>query len=180
MTQIAVKSSKETVPSARPSATPAPWEAWDAFRDQMDRMFGGFMRGFPSLPSFRPSLDFEPSFRFDTSFGMTAPAVDVVEKEGAFVVTAELPGLDDKNLEVEVSGDLLTIKGEKREEKEEKGKNTYLSERRYGSFQRSFGLPESIDRAKIAATFEKGVLKVTLPKTAQAVTQQKKIPIATK
>ena len=185
MTQIAVKSSKETAPSARPTAarTPAPWEAWDAFRDQMDRMFGSFMRGFPSfpsLPSFRPSLDFEPSFRFDTSFGMTVPAVDVVEKDNEFVVTAELPGLDEKNLEVEVSGDLLTIKGEKREEKEEKGKNTYLSERRYGSFQRSFGLPDSVERGKIAARFEKGVLKVTLPKTSEAVTQQKKIPIASK
>jgi HSP20 family protein len=182
MTEIAVKSSKETAPSPRPSTprTPAPWEAWDAFRDQMDRMFGGFMRGFPSFPSFRPSLDFEPSFRFDTSFGMTVPAVDVVEKDNEFVVTAELPGLDEKNLEVEVSGDLLTIKGEKREEKEEKGKNTYLSERRYGSFQRSFGLPDSVDRGKIVASFEKGVLKVMLPKTAQAVTQQKKIPIATK
>jgi len=182
MAQIAVKSSKETAASARPSGprTPAPWEAWDAFRDQMDRMFGSFMRGFPTLPTFRPSLDFEPSFRFDTSFGMTVPAVDVVEKDDEFVVTAELPGLDEKNLNVEVSGNFLTIKGEKREEKEEKGKNTYLSERRYGSFQRSFGLPESVDRSKIVATFEKGVLKVTLPKTAEAVTQQKRIPIASK
>jgi len=182
MAQIAVKTDKETAPSTRSSGprTPAPWEAWDAFRDQMDRMFGSFMRGFPNFPSFKPSLDFEPSFRFDTSFGMTVPAVDVVEKDSEFVVTAELPGLDEKNLEVEVSGDFLTIKGEKREEKEEKGKNTYVSERRYGSFQRSFGLPDSIDRAKIAASFEKGVLKVTLPKTAEAVRRQKKIPIATK
>ncbi|HYC15345.1 MAG TPA: Hsp20/alpha crystallin family protein [Stellaceae bacterium] len=182
MAEIAVKSSKESVPSARPAGgrAPAPWEAWDALRDQMDRMFNTFMRGFPSLPSFRPSLDFEPSFRFDTSFGMAVPAVDVVEKDDAFVVSAELPGLDEKNLEVEVSGDVLTIKGEKREEKEEKGKNTYLSERRYGSFQRSFGLPDSVERGKIAARFEKGVLKVTLPKTSEAVTQQKKIPIASK
>ncbi|HMK67464.1 MAG TPA: hypothetical protein VK433_02855, partial [Stellaceae bacterium] len=79
MAEIAVKSSKETAPTARPSGgrAPAPWEAWDALRDQMDRMFNTFMRGFPSLPSFRPSLDFEPSFRFDTSFGMAVPAVDV-------------------------------------------------------------------------------------------------------
>jgi HSP20 family protein len=76
-----------------------------------------------------------------------------------------------------VSGDVLTIKGEKVEEKEEKQKNTYLSERRYGSFQRSFQLPSGVDLDKVAATFEKGVLRITLPKTAEAVTQQKKIPI---
>jgi len=125
----------------------------------------------------------EPLFRFHTSFGMKVPAVDVVERNNAFVVTAELPGLDEKNLDVEVSGDPLTIKRLKREEREEKekekGKNAYLYERRYGAFQRSFGLPESVNRTKIAAIFEKGELKVTLPKTAEAAAQQK-IPIAAK
>jgi len=179
MAQITVKSSRESAPMARHAGAraPVPWEAWDALRDQMDRMFNAFTRGFPGLPSFRPALDFEPSLRFDT---LTTPAVDVVEKDDAYVVSAELPGLDEKNIEVEVSSDVLTIKGEKREEKEEKGKNTYVSERRYGSFQRSFGLPDSVDRSKIAASFEKGVLKVTLPKTSEAVTRQKTIPIATK
>ena len=183
MTQVTVKSEKQSatsapVPAARGGGTP--WEAWDSLRDQMDRIFGSFAGGFPSLPALRRSFGFEPAFRFDTSFGVTAPAVDVAETEKEFQITAELPGIDEKNLDVTVSNGVLTIKGEKQEEKEEKDKNYYLSERRYGSFQRTFQLPDGVDQNKIAANFEKGVLRVTLPKTAEAVTQQKKIPIATK
>lgn len=182
MTQVTVKSEKPSAPSAPAPASrgAAPWEAWDTLRDQMDRIFGSFTSGFPSLPALRRSFGFEPAFRFDTSFGVTAPAVDVAETEKEFLITAELPGIDEKNLDVTLSNGVLTIKGEKREEKEEKEKNYYLSERRYGSFQRTFQLPDGVDQNKIAANFEKGVLRVTLPKTAEAVTQQKKIPIATK
>jgi len=181
MAQVSVKSEKQVSPSApAPRATTSPWEGWDAFRNQMDRMFGAFSSGFPSLPSLRRSFGFEPAFRFDTSFGLAAPAVDVAETDKEFQITAELPGIDEKNLDVTVSGGVLTIKGEKREEKEEKDKNYYLSERRYGSFQRSFQLPDGVDQDKIAANFDKGLLRVTLPKSAEAVTQQKKIPIGSK
>ena len=73
----------------------------------------------------------------------------------------------------------MTLKGEKRQEKEQKDKNFYLTERSYGAFQRSFYIPEGVDRDRIAAEFAKGVLTVTMPKTAKAVEQQKKIEVKT-
>ena len=89
----------------------------------------------------------------------------------------ELPGLDEKNVEIKLSNHTLTIKGEKKEEKEEKDKDYYLSERRYGSFQRSFQVPEGVDTGKIDASFSKGVLTVKLPKTAEAQKAEKKITV---
>jgi HSP20 family protein len=93
--------------------------------------------------------------------------VDITEDEAAFKLSAELPGLAEKDVQVSLSGDTLTIKGEKRQEREEKEKNYYLSERSYGEFQRAFILPEGVDREKIGAAFTNGVLTVTLPKTQQ-------------
>ena len=83
---------------------------------------------------------------------MPSPAVDIAEDDGAYKVTAELPGMNEKEIEVVVSGDTLTLKGEKRVEKEQKEKNSYLSERSYGSFQRNFYVPEGVDRDKIPVT----------------------------
>jgi HSP20 family protein len=105
------------------------------------------------------------------------PAVDVADKDKAYEITAELPGLDEKNVEVKVANGMLTIKGEKKEEKEEKKKDYYLSERRYGSFERRFQIPEGVESDKIEATFKKGVLTVTLPKSAAAQAAEKKIAI---
>jgi HSP20 family protein len=93
------------------------------------------------------------------------------------VITAELPGIDQKNVEVNVANGAITIKGEKKEETEEKKKDYYVSERRYGSFERYFGLPDGVDADKIEATFKNGVLKVTLPKTAEAQQAAKKIEV---
>jgi HSP20 family protein len=92
-------------------------------------------------------------------------------------VTAELPGMNEKEIEVVLSDGTLTLKGEKRQEKEQNEKNFYLSERSYGSFQRSFTLPSGVDREKIAADFAKGVLTITMPKTAKAKESQKKIEV---
>ena len=91
--------------------------------------------------------------------------------------TAELPGMDENNIDVKFSDGTLTIKGEKRDEREEKKKNFYLAERRYGSFQRSFSVPKSVDAGRIEANFKNGVLTVTLPKTPQARQNEKKIPV---
>jgi HSP20 family protein len=103
--------------------------------------------------------------------------MDLVEKNGAFEISAELPGLDETNVEVKVANNTLTIRGEKREEEEEKDKQVYLSERRYGAFQRSFRIPVGVDLDRIAASFAKGVLTVTLPKGAEAQQAEKKIDI---
>lgn len=147
-------------------------EIWRSFRNEMDRLFDRFgFASWPSFPSF-PSL-----FEKSAGFSFNVPAVDVTEDDKGYKIEAELPGLDEKDIEVTVNGDLLVLKGEKRQEKEEKTKNTYVNERSYGSFQRVFSLPEGVDRSKIAADFSKGVLAVTLPKTAETQKQQKKVEI---
>jgi HSP20 family protein len=103
------------------------------------------------------------------------PAVDVMENEKGYEITADLPGMDEKNVEVKVTDGVLTMKGERREEMEEKKKDYYLRERSYGSFQRSFELPDSVDADKIEANFKKGVLSVKLPKKVEAQKPAKKI-----
>lgn len=111
------------------------------------------------------------------TWGAAAPAVDITEREKAYEITAELPGMDEKNIEVKVTDGSLTIKGEKHEEKEEKKKNYYLHERHFGSFERRFGLPDGVDADKIEAAFKKGVLTVTLPKKPEAQKPAKKIEV---
>lgn len=106
-----------------------------------------------------------------------SPSMDIAETENSIVVKAELPGLEAKDVDVSISGDVLTIKGEKRKEQEEKGGHYHFTERYYGSFQRSFRLPTSIQPEKVEATFEKGVLKVTLPKTEEAKKKEIKIKV---
>ena len=147
-------------------------------RRQVDRLFEDFDRGW-RLPFSRSSFEIEPFWRRELSFaGM--PAVDIVEKDDAFEITAELPGMDEKNIEIKLSNGTLTIKGEKKDEREEKKKDYYLSERHYGSFQRSFGLPDGVDPEKIEAHFAKGVLTLHLPKKPEAQQQEKTISIKTK
>lgn len=163
------------VKQTAPAAANAP-DAWRSFRTEMDRLFDRFSMGW-GMPSLRRMFDDEPAFTAASSFSIPAPAVDIAEDDGTYKVTAELPGMSEKEIEVVVSGDTLTIKGEKKQEKEQKDKNCYLSERSYGLFQRSFYVPEGVDREKIAADFSKGVLTITMPKTAKAVEQQKKIEV---
>ena len=105
------------------------------------------------------------------------PAVDVSETDKAYEITAELPGMDEKNVEVKLANDVLTIKGEKQDEKEEKRKDYYMRERSFGSFQRSFQVPDGVDADKIEANFKKGVLTVTLPKSTEAQKAEKKIAV---
>jgi HSP20 family protein len=108
---------------------------------------------------------------------MPSPAIDIVEEPAGYKLTAELPGMTEKDVELIVSGDTVTLKGEKKLEMERKDKNYTLSERTYGSFQRTFYLPDGVDRDKIAAEFGKGVLTVTLPKTPAAAATPKKIEV---
>jgi HSP20 family protein len=162
---------KKTAPA--PSTTP---DALRDFRTEMDRLFDRFAGGW-GMPSFRRMFDMEPASRYESTVTMLAPAVDITEADGAYKVTAELPGMSEQDIGVEVSGDMLTLKGEKRQEKEQKEKNFHLSERSYGSFRRSFYIPEGADREMITADFAKGVLTITMPKSEKAVNQQKKIEV---
>ena len=103
------------------------------------------------------------------------PAVDVYEEDGKYVVKAELPGLKKDDIDVSVSGDTLTIKGERKDEREEKEENYYLSERSYGNFVRSMTLPSMVDADKIEANFDDGLLEVKLPKSEKAEAKKVKV-----
>jgi HSP20 family protein len=161
------------VKKAPPVQTTLP-DVWQSFRSEMDRLFDRFGSGF-GFPSLRRMFDVESPWRSSFSFSM--PAIDMSEDEKTYKVSAELPGMDSKDIDVSVTGDTLVLRGEKRQEKEEKDKNYHFSERAYGSFQRAFELPASIDRGKITADFSKGVLTITLPKTVEAQQPTKKIAV---
>jgi len=100
------------------------------------------------------------------------PAFDVTENEKEYIVTAELPGIEAKDLDVTLSEGLLTVKGEKKQEHEEKHGNYHRVERRYGAFQRSFRIPGKVKADKIDANYKDGVLKLTLPKTEEGETKK--------
>jgi HSP20 family protein len=128
---------------------------------EIDRLFDDFTRGFPAFSS--------------GGADELLPNMDVTENDKQIEITAELPGLEDKDVQVNVADNVLTIRGEKKAEKEEKDKTFRLVERSYGSFVRSLELPAGINPDAIKASIEKGVLKVTVPKPAPA--QVKKIDV---
>ncbi len=143
-----------------------------SLRDRFDELFNSMARGWPSLTGWRDTLPIATG-NFDF-----APRVETAETDTAYEVTVELPGVEEKDVKVAVESDMLMISGEKKAEREEKKKDYYMSERNYGSFQRSFTLPDNVAADKIAAKFDKGVLSVTLPKTAPSPSKQRTIPIA--
>jgi len=135
-----------------------------SLQNEIDRLFDDFTRGFPSFPSI--------------GNGGTAamlPTMDVAETDKDIEITAELPGLEEKDVQINVSDNVLTIRGEKKAEKEQKEKNYRMVERSYGAFERSLELPEGVNADSIKATIDKGVLKVVVPKPAPA--QVKKIEV---
>jgi HSP20 family molecular chaperone IbpA len=127
-----------------------------------------------NLPAFEP---FVPSFVQPLGYN---PAVEVAETDHEFTVTAELPGLAAKEVTADFQDGFLTVKGEKTETKSEKDKKYYVWERSYGSFERSFSFPTAIEQDKIRASFENGVLTVTLPKSKETPVSGKKIAITAK
>ena len=159
-------------PNKPRSAAPAPVDPFRSLRTEMERMLDRF-----GLPSLRRFADFDVNFRPSPAAAVGVPAVDVTEDEKAFHISAELPGLSEKDVELALNEDVLTLKGHKSQESERKESNYHVTERSYGSFQRSFTLPPTVDREKISAAFNKGILTITLPKSAAAQTQQKKIDI---
>jgi HSP20 family protein len=146
-----------------------PRDMVSAMREEMDRVFSQFERGFPQFPSlFRRSA---------SEGGIVVPDLDVRENTNTITIEAELPGVDEKNVTVTVANGLLTIKGEKKQEREEKSENYYLSERSYGAFERSLRLPDTIDENKVEAKFDKGVLRITAAKKPEAVKAERRIEI---
>jgi HSP20 family protein len=148
----------------------APWGfeyPLSSLQREMNRVFDNFFGGSMLWPFGPREIELESFY----------PEVDVVETENEIRVKADVPGMDEKDIHVSLAQNTLTIKGEKKEETEDKGKNYHQVERHWGSFYRSISLPSTIDATKADATFKKGVLTVTLPKTAEAKKEEKEIPI---
>ena len=168
---------KQTTLPVPPGDKPATWFDWaplSNLRQEVDRLFEDFDWRVSRSPFRRPVFDLE-TFRRHASGLPTA--VDLVERGAAYEVTAELPGMDEKDVKVEVQNGTLRIAGEKREEKTEERKDYYLRERHFGAFERSFMLPEDVDAAKIEASFRKGVLTVRLPRRPEAQAEARKIDV---
>ncbi|MDQ7250485.1 Hsp20/alpha crystallin family protein [Dongia sedimenti] len=172
-TKLPVKTEAKEKEAAVSRASHHPF---DSLRREMNRLFDNYDRGIWPAPFGRTMFDVEPFWRLDWSWAVN-PAVDIVEHDKAYEITADLPGFDEKTVEVKTSNGNLVIKGEKKEEKEEKNSNYYLQERHFGSFERSFRIPATVDADKLEATFKKGVLTITLPKKAEALKPEKKIPV---
>ena len=143
---------------------------WDPFRefstlqDRMNRLF-------------RES--YGPEGREESLTTSTfAPPVDVYEDEHNVALKIEVPGIDEKDIDVRIENNVLTVHGERKFEKEEKEENFRRVERQYGSFTRTFTLPTTVDAEKVSATYDKGVLKIALPKKAEAKPKQIKVNIA--
>jgi HSP20 family protein len=141
--------------------------ALDLWSSNWDELFNSFSQG---LNLFSTGSDTPRTRSF-------SPRLDLEEDEKKYVLSAELPGMDEKDIDLSIENQVLTIKGEKKEEKEEKTGNYHHVERHYGSFCRSFEIPEGVDLDKIEALFNKGVLKIDLPKTPQAQKVVKKIAV---
>ena len=130
-----------------------PFGEISSLRREMDRLWDRFVGETPFARAFTEEW---------------LPSVDVSETKDKVLIKVDLPGLEAKDVNVSVSGEILTIKGEKEKEEEEKDEHYYCCERYCGSFQRSFRLPVNVQADKVEAIFDKGVLKITLPKTEEA------------
>lgn len=166
---------KSLMPFARsttPNRTGYEMDPFTAMRRDVDRVFDDMWKGFgggAGLPAAFGS-------------GASTPRIDVKETAAGIEVSAELPGVDEKDIEVELQDDVLTIRGEKKVEKEEgdKEKGYHVMERSYGSFARSIALPYGADPDKVSADFAKGVLKVLVPRPAEVAAKTRKIEVKAK
>jgi HSP20 family protein len=147
---------KSLIPVGRDRGIAVPANPFISLQREIDRLFDDFSRGFPTFPS------------FGNGKAELLPSMDVTETDKDIQITAELPGLEEKDVQINVADNLLTIRGEKKAEKEEKDKNYRLIERSYGSFERTLELPEGVNTDAIQASIAKGVLTVTVPKPAPA------------
>lgn len=154
--------SRSDVPSRREEGHP-----FFGIQRDMNRLFDDFFRG----------LDVAPLSAAREGLNRFIPSLDIRESDKEIHIQVELPGMDEKDVEVMLTDNTLTLKGEKKEEKEDKGNDYYHMERSYGAFQRVIPLPEGIDAKKAEAKFRKGILSISLPKTEPTTAKAKKIEI---
>lgn len=131
---------------------------------EMNSLFDNFFRGFDLAPR-------------GLAAGVFSPSIDVKENDKEYMIKAELPGVEEKDIDVTVTSDSVTIRGEKKEEKEDKDKNYYYMERSYGSFSRVIPLEGEIEAAKAEAKFKNGILDIKIPKNQSAKAKGTKVPI---
>lgn len=150
-----------------------PWTMMQRFSEEVDRIFENFGMGRGSLSS-----------RFgrgqDAGRSMWSPQVEVYERDNKLVVCADLPGMKKEDIQIELTDNTLTIQGERRHESEDTQQGYRRSERSYGSFSRSIPLPEGIDAEKAQASFEEGVLKISMPLPPQQKPQSRRIEVQSK
>jgi len=150
----------------RANGTKRPWDGFSLVDNEVNSFFDNFLRGFDVQPyTEKKERPFNPS-------------IDVSENEKEINVSAELPGMDEKDIEVALEKDFLVISGEKKEEKDTKEKGVYHTERSYGAFTRTIQLPEGTDGDNIKARYKNGVLAITVPKAQKPAEEKKKIDIS--
>ncbi|MCB1679856.1 MAG: Hsp20/alpha crystallin family protein [Halioglobus sp.] len=162
----------------------APWR-WGRLRHAADQPFESFERDISLLQremdqltrDFWDGAERFPALRGLLSRGALSPQIDETEDEKGFHIKVDLPGMDENDVEVSLSDGLLTIKGEKKQEQEEEGKEFYRKERSFGAFRRTLSIPAEVNEAKIAASFKKGVLSIDLPKSEEAKKKVKRIAV---
>jgi HSP20 family protein len=147
-----------------------PARALSPLEEMEQRLQDLFRKPFPLQPSFWPRLR-------TSEIEEVSPKVDIYDEADSFVIKAEIPGINKEDVEVNLTEDMITISGEKKREEEVEKKGYYRMERSYGSFARSFRLPEEIESDKAKATFKDGVLEVRVPKTEEARKKEKKVSI---
>jgi HSP20 family protein len=145
---------RETAPAT------SPWLFRREFDDLIERFFGE-----------------EPLARHGVFGRAFSPVVDITENDNDIIVRAEIPGMEQKDLDVNLAGDVLTIKGEKKAEHEEKGENFHRIERSYGSFSRTFALPCEVQEDKVEASYKNGILSLKLPKSETCKKESVKITV---
>ncbi len=145
------------------------WLGWPIFED-MDRWFESFRR---DMEDFYGRMPFGPS----RAFGSRAPPVDLMETDEGVVVTAELPGLEKDQVEIEIRDDALFISGDSRSEVEEEREGYWVRERGHATFRRAIRLPEGLDAEKASATLKNGVLEVTIPHAPEAKKKGRHVPV---
>jgi len=178
---VKVSKGKASAPAKREPASVLPepfgrlFEPLTSARRDIDRFFESLAPGFPK------AVDFDPFRQFgsvlEMGYGDMAPHVEVSEEQKSYEISAELPGVDEKDVSVSLQDHVLTVSGKKKSEREEEKKDYVMSERRYGSFRRAFRVPDDVDEAKISAKFDKGVMTISLPKAATAKPKGRQIPV---
>jgi HSP20 family protein len=158
-----------------PAATPParrPVDIFDAMRQDMDRVFDRFERGWPSLGRLAGLGTAWPQ-----ATTVMEAALDVRDEGKQFVIEADLPGVEEKDVNIVFADGILTIKGERKSSSDEKKDSYHIAERSFGQFSRSLRLPDSVDEGAIEAKFEKGVLHIVAPKRPEAVKTERQIEI---